>query len=1050
MAKAKRADNVMLSPLLVESVKTKRAVLFLGAGASKEARDSNGRSPPDGDQLRDILAQRFFDRPMKNRSLMTVAEMAITSSGGASQVFETAKRAFDGFQPSEAHKLISSFNWRMIATTNYDLLVERGYADSDKRLQTLVRFVKDDEPVEEKLQAVTNPVQYLKLHGCLDHIYDNDIPLILSREQYAAYSLNRTRLFNRLHELARESTIIFVGYRLDDAHILDLIYKLGSQRRPRWFMVSPDAEDVDVNFWATKNIEVVKCRFGEFMSALDISIPPLFRFLAPSDAVTELPIRKFFITSTEESLLLRNYIRRDVSHIYSDMAFDEQIPKQFYEGYDTGWGAIVGRLDVHRKVEENLLYKIVLESENPPGPLLIMLRGTAGSGKTIALKRTAYEAATTSNALVLWHEESGALHIDALLELYDLCKRTIYLFVDQVALHVEKLHSLLKAAQTHRIPLVVVGAERDSDWNTYCDALESEFVPQVLRVGNLSRDEVEGLLDLLERYNCLGLLRDMGREEQIDAFMEKERADRQLLVALHELTQGRPFEEIVLSEHQRVHPELARQLYLDIATMHQFSVKVRAGTISRISGIDFNDYRSRFFAPLEDIVRVEQDAYTGDFCYRTRHARIALLVFRQVCADDETKARQFKRLIEGLDVGYSSDQRALEEMTRGRALAESFAGAREGRTIYEAAVSTAPKKAFLYQQWAIFESTHAQGSLLSAERLAAQAHELDPRNNSIKHTQAEIYRKQAFDELSLIKKDSLRRAARVKLNEMPSNDRFSVSSRCKLLVDEVDELSVQVTEESKSHEVIFFSEKVKETESALQRAQQQFTDDADIIQVEARFWRILHQGRRALSALERAWSAGPRGAGTAIRIAKIYDGQGRTCDASKVLREALVRNPDDKAVHLAIALHQLGQSEFDPLVVEDHLRKSFSSEDQNFEERFTLAQFLFFIGKVQDAVRMFAFIDQRAPASFRRTAPRGDSVITSRIPRLIGSVEALKERFLFIRSGSYPQRIFCHHSSIASEVLEELSIGKEVNFRVRFNREGPTAVDVQMGRITAH
>ena len=77
--------------------------------------------------------------------------------------------------------------------------------------------------------------------------------------------------------------------------------------------------------------------------------------------------------------------------------------------------------------------------------------------------------------------------------------------------------------------------------------------------------EIEGLLDLLDRHDCLGLLKEKRREDQVKAFAE--RADRQLLVALHELTQGKPFEEIILAEHQRVYPEQARQLYLDIATM---------------------------------------------------------------------------------------------------------------------------------------------------------------------------------------------------------------------------------------------------------------------------------------------------------------------------------------------------------------------------------------------------------------------------------------------------------------------------------------------------
>lgn len=77
---------------------------------------------------------------------------------------------------------------------------------------------------------------------------------------------------------------------------------------------------------------------------------------------------------------------------------------------------------------------------------------------------------------------------------------------------------------------------------------------------------------------------------------------------------------LIFFEHQKVHPEQARQLYLDIATMHQFGVNIRAGTISRISGIDFEDYQRDFFHPLENIVRIQTDINSGDYVYRTRHA----------------------------------------------------------------------------------------------------------------------------------------------------------------------------------------------------------------------------------------------------------------------------------------------------------------------------------------------------------------------------------------------------------------------------------------------
>jgi tetratricopeptide (TPR) repeat protein len=479
--------------------------------------------------------------------------------------------------------------------------------------------------------------------------------------------------------------------------------------------------------------------------------------------------------------------------------------------------------------------------------------------------------------------------------------------------------------------------------------------------------------------------------------------------------------------------------------MHQFSVKVRAGTISRISGIDFRDYKERFLEPLKNIFIAEDEPYS-DYVYKTRHPRVATLVYRQVCPDDQAKARQFIRLIDGLDVGYSSDKRALEEITRGRALADTFTAVEEGRAIYERAISIAPAQAFLYQQWALFETHHSDGSAALAEQHAATAHQLDPRSNVIRHTQVEIDRRRANEENSPILKDTFRRRARTRLNEMPSNNRFAVSSRCKLLVDEVSELSRDLAEDAKPHEALFFAEKVKDAEDAVARAQQQFPDDADIIQVEAHLRAVLDQEHRALLALERAWAAGPRGSGTPLRIARIYEARGRSDDAQKVLTDALNRNPDDKSVHYAIAIHYSQQPDYDQSVVENHLRNSFSSEDHNFEERYMLAQFLFLKGDMDATATLFDLIDRRAPENFRRTAPRKETVITARLPEYSGMIESIREKFLFIRSGSYPRRIFAHYKYIDADILEFLSIGQEVNFLLRFNRQGPTAVNVRSAR----
>ncbi|MGG5889502.1 SIR2 family protein [Falsiroseomonas sp. HC035] len=977
---------------------------------------------------------------------MSVAELAINTGAGRSLVFDAVNAAFEGFAPSDAHRMVTDFNWRAIASTNYDLFLEGAYDDTRRRRQVLVPFVKDDEPIDARKGEVVNPVEYLKLHGCLRHRLDKDIPLVLSWEQYDEYGLNRKHLFSRLSYLAHECPIIFIGYGLADSHIRSLIYKLEASARPRWYIVDPGAEEEDTKLWNSKNIEVIKCRFGDFMQALDEAIPKLLRFVAPSAETVNFPLRAHYTTQTsQETDGLRTSLAKDLTLVHATMAFKDQTAEHFYSGYDTGWGGIINRMDARRKVTDDLLFKALLEHADPTEPLLFLLRGPAGAGKTIALKRAAFDAATANNVVALWLEESGQLRPDVFSEIFELTHRPIYLFVDQVALHVEKLALLLKAMKARRVPLVLIGAEREADWTTYCLSLESILAPVFLRVGMLSSREVGDLLDLLERHNCLGDLTGKTRSDQVAAFMDEERADRQLLVALHELTRGYPFEKIVLDEYERV-PEKARRLYLDIATMHQFAVSVRAGTISRVSGIRFKDYQKEFMVPLKDMIIVAEDRY-DDYFYRTRHPSIASMIFIQVCGDDEAKAAQFVRLIQGFDVGYSSDRRTLEGICKGRVLARQFQAPDGARDVFGTATSVAPNHAYLRQQWAIFEMNHEHGDLRDAERLAAEAAAMDSKNSSFIHTQAEVARRRANAEASPVLRDQLRRQARRFLEEMPKQDRFCISSRCKLAVDEIADLIENLSDQERVTDDRFFADKLQDTERSLTRAQQQFPQDPEMVETEARLWSLMKDKTKALRALERAWKKMPRGSGTAIRISKIHTSAGRPDAARSVLEEALSRNPEDKLAHFEMSMHLLSSAdpaEWDRKAISHHLGSSFQVNDANFEERFTLGQFLFATGFPERAEAVFDEIERRAPKEFRRFAPKADSVLTKGLPVYSGIVDSVRHSHFMLRSGTYPQRIFSHRSAFEEAEVDEIEVGHQVYFRLRFNRRGPVAVSVHL------
>ena len=1040
-------DLPALPAALVEAVRSQRAILFLGAGASAEAVGPGGRTTPTSSELRDTLAQKFFHKAMPQHDLMMVAEMAIGAWGQAA-VFEAIRGLLDPFQPSPAHLLVPHFRWRTIATTNFDLLLERAYEARPDSLQTLIPFVKDSEPIEDKLSQALNPVEYLKLHGCLNHIHDINVPPVLSHEHYSRYERNRQRLFGRLQDRAQESPVIFCGYRLHDPHIRNLIYKLEppDRSRPSFYLVSPHIDEDARSLYATLNVHVVPATFGNFMHALDRGIPVISRSLKVHDTVQELPIRRHYRTTARETALVRDALSCDLMHIRNDMPYTPQGPDEFYRGYDNGWGAIIQRLDAHRRISEELLHKALFDNTYQRSQHLFVIKGPAGAGKTIVLKRTAWDAATSLDAVVLWLETGGTIKPDVILEVAELTGKRIYIFVDRLSMNTDNVSHVLRTAKERGKPLTIIGAERDLDWNTYCLSLDEKWSPVEARISHLSTGEIEGLLDLLERHGSLGILAGQSRSEQIDAFMN--RADRQLLVALHEATRGKRFEDIIYEEFTSIAPEQARLLYLDIATMHQFGVPARAGTISRISRIRFRDFEREFFKPLENVVLVSHNPTTNDYQYETRHARVATLVFQQACPEGEARANQLIRILRGLDIGYTSDQRVLLDIVRGRNLSKKMPSVAAGREVYRTATEIAPQEGFVLQQWAIFEFVHPEGSLQEAERIANRARDLDPRSQSIIHTQAEIARKCAISAPSSIAKDQFRVQTRARLSELrDTNSRFAYSTRLKLLVDEISDLSAAIGDNPREKDVIFLGEKIKSAELVLLKAEQVFADDTDLLETEARLRRALSQHTRAQQALERAWKAGHRGIGVPIRLADVYLLQGDAARARGILEETLAQDADSTELHYRMADFLLKNYPSEQRLIVDHLAAAYTRNDGRYEARYLHAQCLFWVGHLEDCATLFSDIDARAPAKFKESPRVVETPVTRLLPRYSGTICRVEMTFALVKSPAYIHELFSRDRFSPPETWDRLRFGLEVNFKIAFHRSGPIAVDLRPGRL---
>ncbi len=1042
-----------LPQALVDAVREERAVLFLGAGSSRNALHPKNVQMPDGEGLRDFLCDSFFGGKLKTRSLAAVTDYAINERDLLT-VQEVVAGFFREFEPADFHKLIPTFRWRALVTTNLDLIVEKAYKGTPNSHQELVIFLKNNQHFDIEMKKRVDPIPFLKLHGCIDHPNDIEIPLVLSNEQLLQWKQNRDRLFHYFADLGYEHYLIFCGYAFNDFHIRTILFDLTDPKinRPQYALVDPSLAEVESRYWNKNRVTPLKATFAEFMHALNGAIPAIARAIPRRLAGGTTSLSFFYrVSNPPESVSLKEFLGQDARHIRSGMPVEAQDPKAFYRGSDNGWGGISQDLDARRNITDSILADAILASEEERTSKvdLFLISGPAGNGKTISLKRVAWEAALRYGQLVLFLEEGGSVRAEALEEIYRLTNRRIFLLIDHVALFVPELVETIERCKRIGVLLTVLVTERDNEWNTRCQALD-RYLASEFPVRYLSEREIRDLLEKLEKHGALGELRFRPLSERVEAFLNS--AERQLLVALHDLTLGEPFERIVRDEFQRIVPEEAKVLYLDICTLNRLGVPVRAGLISRVSGIVFKDFRERFFLPLEHIVQTREDRYIGDFTYSARHPHVAEIVFSQALEDPELRFSQVVRMLNGMNISYSSDEFAFRVLTRGRTVTNTFKSQELGRKLYEIAQELIGPDGYLMQQRGIFEMTHAGGSLDLAERYLDQAGELKPKDRTILHSQAELLRRKAASSADSLERAKLRQRASEKLAPLLDpfgDDPHGFHTKALLEIDSLRDVLAQIAESGvdKAREQVFLRI-VREVEQSIAEGLQLFPDNERLLGAEAEFRDLIDQSNRAEEALKKAFAINPRQDWIAVRLARKLASKDLPA-ARKILNQCLDANPGSKWVHFELAKSYLYST--DPAersLRKDHFRRSFSEGDSNFDAQFWFARELFLSGEYPEARKLFEHLKEAPISPTIKRRIRGVLMDTDgKRMRFSGTVVKREDTYCLVRSSAFPEQLLLHISNFVDD-WQRLSLGSDLEISVGFTMTGVQASEARFRSVS--
>ena len=142
-------------------------------------------------------------------------------------------------------------------------------------------------------------------------------------------------------------------------------------------------------------------------------------------------------------------------------------PKYFYRGLSRGWAAIEQNLDVHRKLVDTILTDVVLaeSGDHPDDVEIILIKGHAGSGKSVLLRRIAWDASHDYNAVALMLQPQGSLVPNAIRELLGAIDDRLYLFIDDAADRAREITTLVREIGDEGKRLTLLLAERSNEWN---------------------------------------------------------------------------------------------------------------------------------------------------------------------------------------------------------------------------------------------------------------------------------------------------------------------------------------------------------------------------------------------------------------------------------------------------------------------------------------------------------------------------------------------------------------------------------------------------------